>query len=467
MNQVVSFSFICNKNSINNREDYLNELIKQIEQTLQFEIIDFDYNEDFDGFLLRLNKNDKEYLVDFSFRTYSSLQLKVQIHTEYEGNSIGFEQNIHDLKYKIKNLIIRDWEECIWFEDEQSTALCNELYSSINSIENKFRNFINEVLAKVFGSNWWAKIAPKSLKNKFEKRIKQYRKDITEFHNVNIYLLGLDIDDLLKVIDISIKKWNPSYDAKIEEAIIDNEQERLLTLIKNQMIVEKKLWTDIFEKFIEDPDFLTKWRNFTDYRNHVAHNKLLDLSLYNVIKSLSENVNEVLDNAIRKYNRDPQNFSAEEIVQIQKVYSEQYYDAVEADTGFKEPNEQTVLSQYEKVIDPLLDDIIERLEHKSILYYQNSLEMNTEVTLLEFIEPVTTDVIRIVSASYCDGGFGESSSLTLSLIKNNSVICEYVLDLKHPTIEEKEQTFELLTDYHMDHPEDFPEEFFAQFLELM
>ncbi|MGH0970925.1 hypothetical protein ACQVT2_14375 [Bacillus paranthracis] len=461
MKQAVSFSFICNKNSINNREDYLNELIKQIEQTLQFEISDFD------GFLLTLNKNAKEYLVDFSFRTYSSLQLRVQIHTEFEGNSIGFEQNIHDLKYKIKNLIIRDWEECIWFEDEQSTALCNELYSNINSIENKFRNFINEVLAKVFGSNWWAKIAPNSLKTKFEKRIKQYRKDITEFNNVNIYLLGLDIDDLLKVINISIEKWNPSYDVKIEEAIINNEPERLLTFIKNQMVVEKKLWTDIFEKFIEDADFLTKWRNFTDYRNHVAHNKLLDLSLYNEIKSLSENINEILDNAIRKYNRDPQNLSAEEIAQLQKVYSEQYYSAVEADTGYKEPNEQTVLNQYENVIDPLLDDIIERLEFMDIYYCRNSLKIDTEVTLLEFTESVSTDVIAIDSISYCDGGFGESSSLTLSLKKNNFIICEYVLDLKHPTIEEKEQTFELLTDYHMDYPENFPEEFFAQFLELI
>lgn len=454
LERMVSFSMIKPKNEIEGENSYIENLVDYCEKELDFEIENYEYNEEVQAYVAILNKLEKTYLIEFKFRTYQSLHLIIEIYTNLDEEQTHLDEEAHILKYEIKNRIIREWEECIWFEDVQSTLMCNELYFIVYNLENKFRNFINEVLTKVFGVKWWEQIAPSELRKRFNDRIKRYRKDITEFNNVNINLLGLDANHLTEIINITIEKWEPAHDQNIEEAIKCNDSNKVFSLLKNQMKVEKSIWQDIFKEYINDENFLEKWEEFVHFRNHVAHNKLMDIQLYKKIKQHGEQVEIAIAEAIKNFNENT--ISKEETRIIQQQYLKRYYNAIEADTHITIKTDSEILLMIEQEFDQLKRDIIGKIDEESL---QGKLEFNTydlegneKKTVLSIINSNNDSKLNICSQLYIDPTLGEQSRLTLTLDINNVKHEECTIIIQNAVFEQNEDMlYECNSDYQVIH----------------
>lgn len=77
------------------------------------------------------------------------------------------------------------------------------LYSRFCVTENKIRRFINKLIVKTFGTNWWYLLPDQLIKDKYNSRFKCYKTVVHGFNNVDDNLLSIDIGDLFKILTMN------------------------------------------------------------------------------------------------------------------------------------------------------------------------------------------------------------------------------------------------------------------------
>ena len=69
--------------------------------------------------------------------------------------------------------------------------------------------------------------------------------------------------------------------------------------------MQYKIWDDIFAPYFDDAErFKTDVTKFINSRNHIAHNKLISFSAYNIIYNELDLIQEDLDLAKDKFEKD-------------------------------------------------------------------------------------------------------------------------------------------------------------------
>jgi hypothetical protein len=326
---------------------------------------------------------------------------------------------LHDLKIKIKDLIIDEWEQCVWLEDRQSEELAEDLYKDVHSVENSLRRLINTVLFYKLGGDWWEKYMPTHLTKKYNQRNDPYRDRAPSFKNIHTNLLSIDTGDLVTILSFKtyrvketniFSEENPFVldflegESNIErrqdlhrfqyimnnlmndEKSIEGLQKSLTKILQEQMEVDKDFWEDYFAPWFSCNlrEFEGKWDNFSTDRNHVAHNKLIDNKLYQKFKKsmggLLTLITEAEDKFSEHLEQEMNNF-LEELEEIgESEYRQREADLRELkaeEAGVEIRDEDDIIELLQEHINTAFEDI------KQDIYYRSDLEITYNEPLLK------------------------------------------------------------------------------------
>ncbi|WP_368895555.1 hypothetical protein [Priestia megaterium] len=403
-----------------NLEKYTDELMEKVKIELNSETLSFYQTEESKrSCFLILDK--KEYFIDFIFMaTHENFQLKVDIRAKEKEKA---DKALHDLKIKIKDLIVEDWKQCVWLTDHQSEEFAEDLYKNVHSVENSLRRVINTVLFHHLGGDWW-RFMPIHLTNKYSTRISGYQDRAPSFKNVHANLLSIDTDDLVSILEFKTYQvkdesifsgTNPFIPDSLQQAevlkqkqdlgkfkhimsdIINNKksieshQRALTNLLKEQMEIDIDFWEKFFSPWFSCTlrEFSGKWKHFSTDRNHVAHNKFIDIRLYQKFKKSMEDLLKIITEAEEKFEEylkeestqfleDVKQSALEESYQIQREEKQ----AIAEEAGIQILDEDHIISQFQEHITETLEGI------SSEIYYRTDIEVTYNEPLLTTPEKI-------------------------------------------------------------------------------
>jgi hypothetical protein len=197
--------------------------------------------------------------------------------------------------------------------------------------------------------------------------------------------------------------------------------------LKRECEVETDLWQSLFSKYFPEK-FIEDWKDFCKNRNHVAHNKLLDLNAHKVITKSIEVVDNTLAIAEKKFNEsslsDEEREILLEIEEERRVEIEMLeFERMESEAGI------TILdtSQIFDIFDEYVTNFIEGI--KDSIYFRNDLETETsdftegdKQELLSTYSKITENKLNIKTALFLNEESGEESTVTLELYINDELI---------------------------------------------
>ena len=459
MKSMIRFVMINIQRESFNFKEYTTELMEKVEKGLAAKDVEFYSNKD------RMRKcslvlKAKQYFVQFTFiMTHGTSQLKVDISREAESKD---DKELHDLKIKIKDLIIDEWEQCVWLEDRQSEELAEDLYKDVHSVENSLRRLINTVLFYNLGGDWWEKYMPTHLTKKYNQRSDPYRDRAPSFKNIHTNLLSIDTGDLITIISFKtyrVKETNifreddplmfgfAEPESNIErrkdlhhfqyimnnlmndEKSIEGLQKGLTKILQEQMEVDKDFWEDYFSPWFpcNIREFQGKWENFSTDRNHVAHNKLIDYKLYQKFKKSMGELLTLITKAEDKFSehleQEMNNFleELEEMEELEYRQREAEMRELKAEeAGVEIRDEDDILELLQEHINTAFEEI------EQDIYYRNDLEITYSKPLLKdndenmfmVVHNVINNSIAVDVESFITAEEAGTSNVTFSIYYN-------------------------------------------------
>ncbi|MGD6876157.1 hypothetical protein [Bacillus infantis] len=437
---------------------YTKNLMEKVEKELSARVVEFSSNKD------RIRKcslvlKDKLYFVQFtSIMTRGVSQLMVDISREASSST---DQGLHDLKIKIKDLIIKDWEQCVWLEDRQSEEFAEDLYKDVHSVENSLRRLINIVLFYNLGGDWWKKM-PTQLTKKYNKRNDPYRDRAPSFKNIHTNLLSIDTEDLVTILTFKTYKVKENNIFKgdeplihgfsepeanierreevqnfhyimnnlmIDQRSIEDHMKKLILTLQEQMEVDKDFWEDYFAEWFSCKirEFEGKWENFSKDRNHVAHNKLIDTKLYDKFKKSMGDLLQLISDAENKFSEHLEEEMISYLKELEEA-EEEYTLLIEEDLrGVKEEETGLRIRDEDEIIELLKEPINETFwEIEQEIYYRSDIEitynkplMNSPEESVLFISD-SNDSITVDTQIFIDAEEGRTSTVTFLVYLNGS-----------------------------------------------
>lgn len=376
------------------------------------------------------NGKSNVWKIFFQFGTFDKV-LHLQISISSDTYSVAAEDDyLERLKLFIKQTIIRDWTDIIWLLDVDSQCLSESLYPDLYSVENKLRRLINTVMVKVYGIQWWDLFVPYSIREKHKSRLAGYKSAVPGFCNVDEKLMSIDVGDLFTIVTLERTKWSPNFDDEISSQLsgmLQEKPDKIIELLKKQLVKEVSLWDKWFSKYLPE-SFKSDFKNFEIYRNHIAHNKLIDRSSYRKIKTVINTLQNNVDDAIKKAETDI--LSAEDKLMVEREREEYLQMLEECERENKENDAGVSIRTYDEIEDILSDSVGDVISYLSeSLCFREDIEIqigdygDDQIAFI-VTSKITDDVINVkVSYSICDEE-GSESSVTLSYGEEESVsIC--------------------------------------------
>lgn len=404
-----------------------------------------------------------DFLVTFTVAaTHETVQLKVDVVLPSNDSS---NLELHDLKIKIKDSMIADWEQCVWLEDTQSELFAEELYKKVHSVENSLRRLINSIMFFKLGGDWWDRYMPYDLINKYNQRSDQYRRRTPSFDNIHTNLMSIDTGDLIRILNYKTYKLKRNnifrepdeiemnlFEGFAEplNALTRDEKEKLflfqgimnsiffntksieklhpnlLEKLEEQMEVDKDFWEDYFPPWFscDSRKFSGLWSEFTTDRNHVAHNKLIDLKLRDKFnKSMSE-LQKLITEAEKKFEKYTETEVASYLEETrfeaevrERQQADDWKDYIEEATGIRILEESDIIEEFQENLTASFDNL------KDMFYYRSDLEflyneptLNEESIIYTIEHNVTRDDIQVFVLPDIDSSAGATSTVTLRVI---------------------------------------------------
>ncbi|MDA1777172.1 hypothetical protein PDL16_08640 [Bacillus cereus group sp. BY9-3LC] len=412
---MIRFIMIDNKLYGFDFEIYTNELMSKVEQNLNLTHLSFYRTEDSKR-SCSLTLADKDYFIDFIIfkNPFGHNQLKIDISAKEKENA---DKELHSLKVMIKDLMIEDWMQCVWLIDHQSEEFAEDLYKNVHSVENSLRRLINTVLSHHLGGDWW-KFMPTHLTNKYSTRIQDYRDRTPSFKNVHANLLSIDTEDLTSILKFKTYKMkrqsmfsesNPFSPESLvpnplleqfnyimnniinSDKSIEKHQNALTKLLEGQMEVDIDFWEEFFSPCFSCTlrEFSGKWKNFSDDRNHVAHNKLIDDKLYLKFKKSMEDLLGIITDAEEKFEKYLQDQSTQFLEFIKQLEMDWSYQAelpakqsIAEQAGIEILDTDQIFCLFQEHINETFESITDKI------YYRTDIEVTYD-------EPLSTEYEKI------------------------------------------------------------------------
>lgn len=434
MNRYIEFVAVENISSISNNYDYVKAIFDKliaegfvntisIDPRMMSHSVVSEYDEESTCFSIDYNSvsNEKSdvWNLFFQFGTYDG-RLHFQISISSDTYVIDVEDDyLEKLKLAIKQIIVQDWVDIIWLMDEDSQCLSESIYPNLYSVENLLRRLINSVMVKVYGTKWWDLFVPYSIKEKHRSRLAGYKSVVPGFNNVDEKLMSIDIGDLFSIVTLERTKWNPKFEDEISSQLNGmrlEKPDKIIEALKKQMVKEISLWDKWFSNYLPE-SFRSDFKIFEVYRNHIAHNKLIDRSSYRKIKEMTKTISDNVKEAIKKSAEDI--LSAEDKSMVERERHEYLRMLDECEHENKE-NDAEVCIRIDNEIRELLSDAVGEVISflSENLCFREDIEIQTgeydgdKQLAFEVTSKINDEVINItVEYEICDEEGGESSAI--------------------------------------------------------
>lgn len=372
-NNIIEFYFSEEKENLNFdmvRDFFINQLEK-----LTVKVIEIPSDEQAEFGVHNFCITDEEIsvaTVDLYTETFTSepisknLRVKITLYNEHFITK--YDNNIEQLKHQLKKFIIANFfNRCFWLTDYQSEKANEELARKFYRLENKFRNFINLVMIKYAGANWFFEEVPYKFKKKYSNLSKVYKEAVQAFEDVDDTLYCLLTDELATLLEEKRKLMNPIKEVDFY-ALIDilnnGKKQSAINKLTSLQIEKKSLFDTYFTQFV-DRKLINEWELLSKTRNHIAHNKLIDSALANRFISDMKKFNVILDEGLKNVNlTDPtqeQMIRDRIIAQNNEAIIQEF---AEMDSGINVRNYDSIMSNMAEVIDSTIDDFYEYLSER-------------------------------------------------------------------------------------------------------
>lgn len=393
-----------------------------------FEINDGVYST---NFIFFKDKKCTNWEISFEFETFEVCnQLQVKITS---GNyKITVEDNyLESLKLKIKNIMKPDWKNIIWLADKDSELLSIKLYAHIYRVESLTRQFINEIMNKLYGIGWWDMYVPLEIQNKHKVRIRGYKSITTGFQNVDERLMSIDLGDLSSIITLKEKRWIPTFNLDVNKFLNQRSRmdiEQIKKILSENMEDRFNLWEDHFSNYLSN-DFIDKFKDFELNRNHIAHNKLIDRAAYSTILSSVILVENDLSSAINQVekifiSKEQRNIIEQKAKQEKLELEKHVKNIMESETGVNIRSVEEIIDLYNESLYQIYSDIKEYLRFRNdleITEYTNIEYENYKGELFEIVYKITGDkaIISYVVKTLEDSQ-GEDTCIDISIYTDDN-----------------------------------------------
>ena len=309
-----------------------------------------------------------------TFDRHTKAHFEVTIESVDHGTSYNTE--LESLKRLLKNRLLKDWQVCTWLQDDQSEALCTELYSNIFHLENDLRAFVSKVMIFHFGITWLQRFGMEKYLQSVETMETEFKQRVPDFENINTQFLSMTLETLKEILFQGLIYKEPIY-------LNPKEYELLCTIIQRRKhedakkylserrIVDKNLWKDIFAKYFDSPEkFESAFLNFIKNRNHVAHNKIVSLHVYKTIQKDFLELRTFLDEALANF--DSENASSElkeswmetiEEVDFSEYKRNYLRDKIEEELGITIFSQDTIYDKFCDTIYELYNNFYDRYHY--------------------------------------------------------------------------------------------------------
>lgn len=373
-NNTIEFYFSEEKKSLDFDmiRDFLDDQVKKLTMELEEQSSDEQNEIGFYNFYIH-DKDIPVVLIDLYTETFinglNSKNLRVRITLCSEAYITKYEGKIEQLKHLLKSYLIRNFfNKCFWLIDYQSEKANEELAREFYRLENKFRNFINLVMIKYAGANWFFEEVPYKFRKKYGNLSKAYKEAVVAFEDVDDTLYCLLTDELSMLLEQNRKIFNPTISEVDYYAVVDilsnGKQQNALNKVSSFQIEKKSLFDTYFNQFT-DRKLINEWEFLSKTRNHIAHNKLIDSALKNRFISDMKKFNVILDDGLKQVNlTDPtkeQMIRDRIIAQNNEAILQEF---AELDSGINVRNDDSIMSNMGEVIDNTIDDLYEYLSER-------------------------------------------------------------------------------------------------------
>lgn len=137
-----------------------------------------------------------------------------------------------------------------------------------------------------------------------------FKQSVPEFRDINTTMLSITLEILVKLLykgeiyERNLKIQYEDIQTLLTIAKSSNEV-NMLKFLEKRKDVRENIWDGIVSKYLNDPDvFQNQFIQFIKDRNHVAHNKLLTYSAYNIMLGELEKFDDSVKKAIEKFEID-------------------------------------------------------------------------------------------------------------------------------------------------------------------
>lgn len=405
MNEIVKFAVVGSLIDIDDNYMYLDSKIKKIFEDVNIDSIDYNLHilevsekvslDNSPDYCLNFSYEDNQYDIYFIFETYSNTrQIEIVIECDISDDELGSEaisdkiSFVELLKISIKNNILykigeerkKEWEKCIWLKDKQSKIYASYLYNRTYETENLYREFINNVMVRIFGADWWDKIVPKDIKDEHSSRRGGYNAIVPTLNDVDERLMSLDTSRLFQLSKLKLSKFNYEKSNELEELVILLKKRQtiekigsrylkdLIKILTSNLEDTNNLWDEYFSKYLSNK-FEKKFDLFAKNRNHIAHNKMLDKSAFNSINKSINNVYSELISALETFKNDYKSLERIEIKRLEDEYdieeeNQTLMEIMSEEAGVNIRNDEAIYEIFEDAIMKLYDGIEDGLRFR-------------------------------------------------------------------------------------------------------
>ncbi|ASK61343.1 hypothetical protein CFK37_03725 [Virgibacillus phasianinus] len=399
---------LLRKNESDNQVDIFEEISNNINKKFNVLREDIIAPQETD-YYFECEDNEEKILITINKRTYKDkilLFAALLMHHEME------DKPFYELKILLKNTLRPLSEKVYWIYDEQNEKQSQELYQLTNKAENSFRVLIVHFMTFKYGLDWWEHISKKIKK---EDRIEGYQRVLTDLKDISLDMYSLDIKDLTRLVEseytfdvnftIDIKNH---YELTTDKEIVRKTLRKTLKELIDKpfeydLKSEKGFWKNELSAFFNDPEnFKSKWDRLSNDRNHIAHNKIIDLNMYTIMKRNSEYVISELEEAII-------NVSRSEVTQEEADFRETMHQVMVEETKIRDVEGTGVGILTSKQIEDVFLEYLQEnilLPADDMLYFCEALQSYTIEETPDITNP--QKIIEVI-------GYHEES-LTLSIL---------------------------------------------------
>lgn len=242
-----------------------------------------------------------------SFKYYAineNFYLDVIVNRKKDISAVNVFNEINDMLVNKENLFDEFYVTIISF-DYPSEYYCNKLYPFLNAFERKLRKLLFNIYTLNFDLNYVSHMQNDGVKENIKYQSKELNKKINESNNTNkpkndseikYAFYSLEYSHIEKLL---FTKYVLPEDIQKNRDFLNNTND--LTMIDDKKLRKKfelLMPKSNFERFFNDIRFEEIFHQIHEFRNDVAHCKLLNKKQYSECLQLLKQAIESIDNAL-------------------------------------------------------------------------------------------------------------------------------------------------------------------------